>query len=581
MSILGAMFSGVSGLSAQSQALGAIADNITNQNTVGYKATEVRFQTLVTAQASQNNYSPGGVQQRPFAAVDVQGLFNTSTNATDLALSGSGFFVTNVGSANDGTTGFNFTRAGAFNADKSGFLKNTAGFFLQAYRTNSTGQTVDANGTVFNPDPTVFTNLETVRLNNIGGTADATQNLTFGSNLPAEDVIGNTNNTTIQVFDSLGVAHNLSLVWTKQSNNNWDLSVEPPTNSATSILKSSSGAVYASKGRIDITAVPTDGETISVKMVNSGGTTNDFIFEFDTANNGVTGGRVEIDFVSANGAAAAATALVTALNTADIAATAKAAVATRRFAVNSTTSSRIDIQNNLVATDGAAGADVNALDIRIDAGTSIAGGGAASIRQGGANEFIVQDLELAPSATAGVTFDGSGIPSAFNVDDITVDMINGSADLSVDFNFGTIGQADGLVQFAAAYNPTFIDTDGAGFGQFSGVTIGEDGLVTALFENGDIRPVFKIPVATFPNPGGLGAETGNIFTQTDFSGLFFLRTAGTGGAGKVQSSVLEASTVDIAKEFTQMITTQRAFSASAKILSTADEMLDELVRIKR
>ena len=151
MSILGAMFSGVSGLTAQSQALGAIADNITNQNTIGYKATEVRFQTLVTAQASQNNYSPGGVQQRPFASVDVQGLFNTSTNPTDLALSGSGFFVTNVGSANDGTTGFNFTRAGAFNADKSGFLKNTAGFFLQAYRTDSTGQTLDSDGRRLQP----------------------------------------------------------------------------------------------------------------------------------------------------------------------------------------------------------------------------------------------------------------------------------------------------------------------------------------------------------------------------------------------------------------------------------------------
>ncbi|SVD84325.1 uncharacterized protein METZ01_LOCUS437179, partial [marine metagenome] len=188
---------------------------------------------------------------------------------------------------------------------------------------------------------------------------------------------------------------------------------------------------------------------------------------------------------------------------------------------------------------------------------------------------------LVASATAGIVFNGSGVPTAFQVDDIDVAMINGSADLSVDFNFGTINQADGLVQFAAAYNPTFIDTDGAGFGQFSGVTIGEDGLVTALFENGDIRPVFKIPVATFPNPGGLGANTGNVFTQTDFSGLFFLRTAGTGGAGKVQNSVLEASTVDIAKEFTQMITTQRAFSASAKILSTADEMLDDLVRIKR
>ena len=576
MSILGAMFSGVSGLSAQSQALGAIADNITNQNTVGYKATEVRFQTLVTAQASQNNYSPGGVQQRPFASVDVQGLFQSSTNATDLAISGSGFFVTNIGSSNDGTTGFNFTRAGAFNADKSGFLKNTSGFFLQGYRTNSAGQTVDSNGNSFNPDPTVFTNLETIRLNNIGGTADATDNLTFGSNLPAEDPIGNTNNTTIQVFDSLGVAHNLSLVWTKGDNNEWDLSVEPPTNSASAILSSSAGSIYASAGRIDITTTPTDGETISISFANNsaGGTTGTTVFEFDTAGNGVSGGNVAVTFSAADGASGALARLVALANTADIAGTLSAATdGTARFTQNATTKTRMDIKNTVVASS--AGTDGNAFNIIVDASAS------ASIRQSGAGAFTVADLDLDPSSTAGVSFDGSGIPTGFNVDDISVDMVNGAADLNIDFNFGTVGQADGLVQFAAAYNPTFIDTDGAGFGQFSGVTIGEDGLVTALFENGDIRPVFKIPIATFPNPSGLGQNTGNIFTQTDFSGLFFLRTGGTGGAGKVQNSVLESSTVDIAKEFTNMITTQRAFSASAKILSTADEMLDELVRVKR
>jgi len=116
---------------------------------------------------------------------------------------------------------------------------------------------------------------------------------------------------------------------------------------------------------------------------------------------------------------------------------------------------------------------------------------------------------------------------------------------------------------------------------FSGVTISEDGLVTALFENGDIRPIFRVPVATFPNPNGLGINTGNVYNQTDYSGLFFMKTAGTGSAGSVQSSVLESSTVDIAAEFTTMITTQRAYSASAKIISTADDMLSELMRMKR
>ncbi|NQV57882.1 MAG: flagellar hook-basal body complex protein [Rhodospirillales bacterium] len=656
MSIYGAMFSGVSGLNANSQALGAIADNITNVNTIGYKATEVRFSTLVTAQAGLNNYSPGGVQQKPFAAVDAQGLFQSSTNATDLGISGDGFFVVNEENAHDGSTGFKFTRAGAFNADKSGYLKNTAGYYLQGYKTNSLGQTVDANNASFNPDPTVFTNLETIRLNNIGGTADATDNLTFGANLPAEAAIGATNNTTIQVYDSLGVAHNMQLNWTKIANNQWDLAIAPPTQSASAILKDSGGSIYASAGRLDFASQPADGDTIIV---------NSLTYEFDTTASG-----------SAAGVAAGQTITIgssisnTVSNLVEVL---DVSYGGSRFAQNSSDSSRVDITgltaqsaitdaNDLVdgggvmavgtygtttvnttltftanATDG----DVFVFDAKtyeFDSGGAIAGtstytvtigasaaataanlvtainantsntraiystvsgtgrvhlnssavtditfnaSGTANLNQSGAGAVTINDVDLVPSATAAVTFDGSGIPSGFNVDDITMDLNNGAADLSVDFDFGTIGQATGLVQFAAAYNPTFIDTDGAAFGQFSGVTISEAGLVTALFENGDIRPIFKIPVATFPNPNGLGANSGNVYTQTDFSGLFFLRTPGSGGAGKIQNSVLEASTVDIAREFTNMITTQRAYSASAKIISTADEMLDELVRIKR
>ena len=556
MSIYGALFSGVSGLNAQSQSLGAIADNITNVNTVGYKATEVRFQTLVTAQAGLNNYSPGGVQQRPFQAITVQGLFQSSTSQTDIGISGDGFFVVNTASTHDGMTGFRFTRAGAFNADKSGYLRNTAGFYLQGYRTNTFGQTVDSNNSVFNPDPTVFTNLETIRLNNIGGTADATQNLTFGANLPAEDAVGSTNNTTIQVFDSLGVAHNYNLVWTKTGNNEWDLSVEAPTSAASSVITDSSSNVYYSTGRLDLASQPADGDTISVSLQ---GTT--ITFEFDS--NAATASGTATTVTIGGSIATTVSNLVTALNTADAATTA-------RFAVNGTSTSRIDISQSVLT-----GVDANATDIEFNVSAT------TGFSQAGAGLVTIPNLDLAQSATAAVTFDGNGIPTAFNASTIMTDLSNGAADLSVALNFGTVGQADGLTQFAAPYNPSFIDTDGAAFGQFSGVTIGEDGIVTALFENGDIRTIFRIPISTFPNPNGLGVNTGNVYNQTDFSGLFFLRTAGTGGAGKVQSNVLEQSTVDIAKEFTNMITTQRAYSAAAKIITTADEMLTELVNVKR
>ena len=570
MSLYGAMFSGVSGLNANSQALGAIADNITNVNTIGYKATTLRFQTLVTAQASATGYSPGGVQQRPHQAVDVQGLFQSSTNTTDLAISGDGMFVVaeEQASGGSGAAGFNFTRAGAFTTDKNGYLKNTAGHYLQGYRTNGTGQTVDSANVVFNPDPTVFTNMETIRLNNIGGSADATEQLTFGANLNAEAAVGDTSNTTIQVYDSLGVSHNLAMMWTKSGNNAWDLSIEPPSGGATANITGTDGSsVYAAAGRIDFTAAPADGEYITVTSNGAA-----VIYEFDPGSGGVVGGRTAVTYTAGEATGAAAR-LLTLLQGNDTAATSIAAHG-HRFTINASDTKRIDINQFQTPAQ-----DANSTDIIVTASANTAG--VSNIAQVGAGTWTVQNLDLTPTATPAVSFNGSGIPNAFNVDDIGIDTNNGSADLSVDFDFGTVGMANGLTQFAAAYSPSFIDTDGAAFGQFSGVTISEGGIVTALFANGDVRPIYKIPIATFPNPNGLGANSGNVYNQTDMSGLMFMRGAGTGGAGKVQMSVLESSTVDIAKEFTTMITTQRAYSASAKIISTANEMLEELMRVKR
>ena len=113
------------------------------------------------------------------------------------------------------------------------------------------------------------------------------------------------------------------------------------------------------------------------------------------------------------------------------------------------------------------------------------------------------------------------------------------------------------------------------------MTISTDGLVTALFDNGETRPVFKIPVATFTNVNALEARSGNVWNATEASGDPTLREADNGAAGQVVQAALEQSTVDIGEEFTKMIVVQRAFSASAKIISTADEMLEELLRTKR
>jgi flagellar hook protein FlgE len=157
----------------------------------------------------------------------------------------------------------------------------------------------------------------------------------------------------------------------------------------------------------------------------------------------------------------------------------------------------------------------------------------------------------------------------------------GVAAQTVALNLGSPGAAGGFTQFASASALISSQVNGAVFGNVSGVQIDNNGFVTALFDNGIERKIFQIPVATFVNPAGLQAQSGNTYSVTNDSGPFNLKIANTGGAGKVEGSSLEQSTVDIAQEFTSLITTQRAYSASTKIITTADDMLTELIQIKR
>ena len=139
----------------------------------------------------------------------------------------------------------------------------------------------------------------------------------------------------------------------------------------------------------------------------------------------------------------------------------------------------------------------------------------------------------------------------------------------------------GITQFDSPNTITSTTSNGSMNGDVVSVEIDREGYVSALFTNGITRRVFKLPVATFTNPDGLNPETGGAYRMSDASGDFSLKEAGIGGAGIIESSTLEAYTVDLALEFTNMIITQRAYSASSKIITTADEMMEELIRMKR
>ncbi len=206
-------------------------------------------------------------------------------------------------------------------------------------------------------------------------------------------------------------------------------------------------------------------------------------------------------------------------------------------------------------------------------------------------QILVNDPVLASSgvtsgtvapATRSINFNGDGTPSAIAFPPIVISgWTTGANTSTVAVNLGAIGQAGGVTQFAGEFALSSIDQDGVRFGGFAGINISVDGTVTAVFDNGERLPIYKLALTLFANPNGLESVTGNAFRQTDRSGDILLQQANTGGTGSVASSALESSTVDLAEDFTKLITTQRAYSASARIITTADEMLEELIRIRR
>jgi flagellar hook protein FlgE len=157
----------------------------------------------------------------------------------------------------------------------------------------------------------------------------------------------------------------------------------------------------------------------------------------------------------------------------------------------------------------------------------------------------------------------------------------GLATQIIALDLGGPGAPGGLTNYDS---PSVLGTsqvDGTPFGLLSSVDVDDDGFVAAIFTNGLSRRIYQIPLATFGNVDGLTPEQGGVYRLGTGAGALSMRGAGIGGTGGIRSSALEGSTVDLAVEFTNLIVTQRAYSAASKIITTADEMLDELIRLKR
>jgi flagellar hook protein FlgE len=635
MSLFGALFSGVSGLQSQSSAMGAISDNITNVSTVGYKNTEVNFKTLITAQTSTTQYSPGGVQSAPRQSVDLQGLLQATTSSTDLAISGSGFFVTNQ-SANPGVgQEFTYTRAGSFTTDKNGFLQNAGGAYIQGWPLTvdngaAGASTIDISGNSFmraytngqgdqvliNNNVIDSTNLKPLNLQTIGGTASPTTTLNIGANLPSADVTGATEQVNGLLFDSLGNSHNLSLTYTKTAANTWSSSIEPPAEAAVITQKTQKGEIYQASGRIDLDP-NASGQIVGTINMSANGQSFEIVLDPNNTDSVASGldsnGNAAYDITQSPltvGTAGKTMSQILdqiAKEMNDVLSSASADVfgtpptppgtwARHVAGENGITFDQADNVNAMTFTATVTDGNNKQLAFQSDpAGYTIP----ALDPTYGALNLVLGPPNVAQPGTAAITFNGDGTPATIFGRDpstapdpkSTIEVIwaNGAEPMvagstkspAIQLSQGNYNTPDGITQLSGNFALNFLQQNGAKFGNFAGVSIGKDGVVTALFDNGVTRPVFQIPLATFTNPDGMQSLSGNVWIATDSSGNPVLRQPGDAGSGQVNSSSLEASTVDLGTEFTRMITTQRAYSSAAKVITTANSMLDDLLNSVR
>jgi len=148
-------------------------------------------------------------------------------------------------------------------------------------------------------------------------------------------------------------------------------------------------------------------------------------------------------------------------------------------------------------------------------------------------------------------------------------------------DLGTSGGFDGLTQYGSDYSAAAISQDGFGPGSLESVSIKADGTIQGNFSNGKITDIAQLQIATFSNPSGLLKQGDNLYLPGANSGPAVAGTALTAGAGRISSSSIEGSNVDIALEFTRLITAQRGYQVNARTITTADQMMQELANLVR
>ena len=554
-----ALYSGVSGLKTHQTKMDVIGNNISNVNTVGFKASSTTFADIMyqtTSGATAATATTGGKNAMQIGlgvstaatkvSITSSGAAQSTGDAMDIRLtngSSTNFFIVNNGTENL------FTRAGSFYLDGAGNLAMTStGYTVMGWQVDPlTGDirkdTVSA--------------LRIMQADNMTSAPEATTKANVSGLIDKND----TNVTsdagyvrTLSFFDNLGYAYT---------------------------------AKFAYK------AVDTDAGTYSVELTNI----------YDSDNNDILA-----EWLDKQGLDAAGSDALDQIFGNDTTAVKSFSVSKNYTLDNSTNPASITYTENGTTYTMVTSADGAPVTVNGELGYNFTDGAGNQTFRSIADIYGI-DADTAASGTLAVdtttgmlnlTYDTTNYTLQFNTSDGTFRFIDSAGTTSVSLNMSLLGDnfEDISIDFShllnqnnggsstAEFEKGSADkaTDGTGkkLGQLTGVSIDGTGKIYGSYDNGNTVLLGQIPVAQFANASGLESLGNNCYGTTLNSGDFDgIGVEVTSDGGSMKTGQLEMSNVDLSEQFTDMITTQRGFQANSRIITTSDTLLEELVNLKR
>jgi flagellar hook protein FlgE len=582
MGIFGALNTAVTGLRAQSYALENISGNIANSQTTGFKRIDTSFLDLIP-DATLNQQLAGSVLAQSRATNSVQGDLLNASISTFMAINGDGFFVvqqpTNFSNNLPVFSGSNlYTRRGDFSLNKDGYLVNGAGYYLM-------GIPIDpATGNPVGSVP------QSLQFNNDALPAQVTTQIQYRVNLPRVPVTPSYDSATpgsellqladyatnplvaggnggvtandastflsqsigggeITAYDSSGSPVNIQMRWAKTGSATLDSAgAFTATNAfAATTLTDAADTIAFSISVDGGAATPVTINQAAVQAVGNGDTTIDSVAEFNSilANAGVSGvaaslvgGRLTL---TSNTTGATSSVAISGYTLTDADA-------------DTTDSTGIGLGTSVAGVNGADTWELFYLENASATGTQIEWRNAGQTYSFDAN--MMMSPAVANLTLSGVTINGTAIGD--------IQLIHGSTGIT------QFADTNGTVQY------NLLQQNGYPAGELMSIAVNDKGRITGTYSNGQTIDLAEVTLAEFNGTDQLKRLDGGAFAETAESGPPLY-----GASGTILSSALESANVDIADEFTKLIVTQQAYSANTRVVTTSNQMVQDLLNMLR